>query len=322
MRPARGDQPRRRLNLLGRRLPRPSARATPAAGCRPETSGPAAAVRSRAASASYGAKNAFGRTSVPALDGVGLGRRHAGDRDVVRRGRAVERRVDRLELAAERRVEREARAASSRRCSALASVAPTMSTARRCGRCSRIVQPSAVRVTAICSVPTGAPRTNISEASTVPEPLQRSGRAACWATRRATRSRPARARRGYNGSSIHMASQLYQAATRAAAAFVDRSDRGRIVVSGERSRVVPAGPADQRHRRAEAGQGCYAAYLTAQGRMIADLWRLRARRRDPADAAGDVKDTVLAKLDQFIFSEDVQLGDVTDDVRADRGRRS
>ena len=31
---------------------------------------------------------------------------------------------------------------------------------------------------------------------------------------------------------------------------------------------------------------------------------------------------MLAKLDQFIFTEDVQLGDVTGHVRADRGRRA
>ena len=60
------------------------------------------------------------------------------------------------------------------------------------------------------------------------------------------------------------------------------------------------------------GQGCYAAYLTAQGRMISDL-----RVYELGDAMLLVlpratKDTVLAKLDQFIFSEDVQLGDLSE----------
>ena len=64
----------------------------------------------------------------------------------------------------------------------------------------------------------------------------------------------------------------------------------------------------------EAGSGCYSAYLTPQGRMISDLWVYEL---------GDVilvnlpsvatKNTVLQKLDQFIFSEDVQLADVTGD---------
>jgi folate-binding protein YgfZ len=61
-----------------------------------------------------------------------------------------------------------------------------------------------------------------------------------------------------------------------------------------------------------AGHGCYAAYLTAQGRMIADLYVYELGDVLLLRLAADLKDTVLAKLDQFIFSEDVQLGDVTD----------
>ena len=61
----------------------------------------------------------------------------------------------------------------------------------------------------------------------------------------------------------------------------------------------------------KAGQGCYAAYLTAQGRMIADLYVYEIGDLILLTMAARVKDTVLAKLDQFIFSEDVQLGDVT-----------
>ena len=62
----------------------------------------------------------------------------------------------------------------------------------------------------------------------------------------------------------------------------------------------------------KAGQGCYAAYLTAQGRMIADLHVYELGDVMLLTMAGDVKDGVLAKLDQFIFTEDVQLGDATD----------
>jgi folate-binding protein YgfZ len=62
----------------------------------------------------------------------------------------------------------------------------------------------------------------------------------------------------------------------------------------------------------KAGQGCYAAYLTAQGRMIADLYVYEVGDLLLVTLEHDVKDVVLAKLDQFIFSEDVKLGDVTD----------
>lgn len=60
------------------------------------------------------------------------------------------------------------------------------------------------------------------------------------------------------------------------------------------------------------GQGCYTAYLTAQGRMITDLHVYEIGDAMLVVTPPQTKGTVLAKLDQFIFSEDVQLGDVTD----------
>src|SRR6266446_5090812 len=102
----------------------------------------------------------------------------------------------------------------------------------------------------------------------------------------------------------------YQAA-RHHAAFIERFDRGRIVVSGRDRATYLQGLLTNDIAALKPGEGCYAAYLTPQGRMITDLW---------AYELGDVilitlglpqKDTLLAKLDQFIFSEDVQLGDVT-----------
>jgi folate-binding protein YgfZ len=59
------------------------------------------------------------------------------------------------------------------------------------------------------------------------------------------------------------------------------------------------------------GGGCYAAYLTPQGRMITDLWVHELGDTMLLRTQPDFKDTLLARLDQFIFSEDVQLGDVT-----------
>jgi tRNA-modifying protein YgfZ len=103
----------------------------------------------------------------------------------------------------------------------------------------------------------------------------------------------------------------YQAA-RQRAASIDRSSRGRIVVSGKDRATYLQGLLTNDIAALAAGSGCYAAYLTPQGRMISDLWVYEL---------GDVlllnlpdvetRTTVLAKLDQFIFSEDVQLGDVT-----------
>jgi folate-binding protein YgfZ len=45
--------------------------------------------------------------------------------------------------------------------------------------------------------------------------------------------------------------------------------------------------------------------------MIADMWVYELGDVMLLTLARDVKDTILARLDQFIFTEDVQLGDVT-----------
>jgi folate-binding protein YgfZ len=100
-------------------------------------------------------------------------------------------------------------------------------------------------------------------------------------------------------------------AARRRAAFIDRSDRGRIVVSGADRRSYLHGLLTNDITALHAGQGCYAAYLTAQGRMIADLHVYELGDVVLLTMAGAVKDTVMTKLDQFIFAEDVQLGDVT-----------
>ena len=103
----------------------------------------------------------------------------------------------------------------------------------------------------------------------------------------------------------------YEAARRRAAS-IDRSDRGRIVVSGTDRASYLQGLLTNDVVALKAGEGCYAAYLTAQGRMIADLLVYELGDVMLLTMAGEVKDAVLARLDQFIFSEDVQLGDVTE----------
>jgi folate-binding protein YgfZ len=101
-------------------------------------------------------------------------------------------------------------------------------------------------------------------------------------------------------------------AARQRAAIVDRSDRGRLVVSGVDRATYLQGLLTHDIAGLTAGQGHYAAYLTAQGRMIADLFVYELGDVILLTMIGAVKDTVLGKLAQFIFTEDVTLGDVTD----------
>src|SRR4051812_33752740 len=103
----------------------------------------------------------------------------------------------------------------------------------------------------------------------------------------------------------------YQAARRSAA-LLDRSDRGRIIVAGRDRATYLQGLLSNDIVALKTGGGCYATYLTPQGRMIADLLVYELGDAILLTLSGDVKAAVLARLDQFIFSEDVQLGDVTE----------
>ena len=62
------------------------------------------------------------------------------------------------------------------------------------------------------------------------------------------------------------------------------------------------------------GTGCYAAYLTPQGRMIADMLVLELGDLTLLDVGAPQRATVLEKLEQFIFSEDVRLSDLTPEL--------
>ena len=61
----------------------------------------------------------------------------------------------------------------------------------------------------------------------------------------------------------------------------------------------------------QPGQGCYAAYLTPQGRMISDLRILATREALLLDVPTVARATVAARFEQFIITEDVVVEDVT-----------
>ena len=173
----------------------------------------------------------------------------------------------------------------------------------------RIVQPSAVRVTAICSVPIAWPRDEIMKLD-VFAPASGGAAPAAAAAAIVPRAGQRERRRRYNGQVTWRQHIRPRGSGRRS---IDRSARGRLVVLRTRPRVVSAGPADQRHRRAEGGRGLLRGVPDGAGADDRRPVGVRARRRHPADdAARRRRTTVLAKLDQFIFSEDVQLGDVSD----------
>jgi folate-binding protein YgfZ len=57
-----------------------------------------------------------------------------------------------------------------------------------------------------------------------------------------------------------------------------------------------------------AGSGCYAAWLTPQGRMLTDMHVLESDGMMLLDVPAAQAEATAARLDQFLFSEDVKIG--------------
>ncbi len=105
-------------------------------------------------------------------------------------------------------------------------------------------------------------------------------------------------------------------ALRTAAAWRAPADRGWIAVEGaDRGRFLQ-GLLTNDVEGLTPGSGCYAAYLTPQGRMIADMHLLAEADRIVVDVHGSVKDRLLERWDDLIFTEDVRVTDLTPDTVA------
>jgi folate-binding protein YgfZ len=60
------------------------------------------------------------------------------------------------------------------------------------------------------------------------------------------------------------------------------------------------------------GMGCYAAWLTPQGRMLTDMHVLQSESMILLDVPAAQAEATLQRLDQFLFSEDVRLGSMAE----------
>jgi tRNA-modifying protein YgfZ len=100
-------------------------------------------------------------------------------------------------------------------------------------------------------------------------------------------------------------------ALRGAGGLVDRSDRGRLRLTGPDRRDYLQGLLTNDIAALSPGTGCYACLLTAQGRMISDMYVIETGDAVLVDLERDVTAKVFAHLEQFVFTEDVQVGDET-----------
>ncbi|HEY1307167.1 MAG TPA: glycine cleavage T C-terminal barrel domain-containing protein [Vicinamibacterales bacterium] len=64
------------------------------------------------------------------------------------------------------------------------------------------------------------------------------------------------------------------------------------------------------------GTGCYAAWLTPQGRMLTDMYVLQSEEMILLDVPAETVDATVARLDQFIFTEDVRVESLAETLAA------
>ncbi len=99
-------------------------------------------------------------------------------------------------------------------------------------------------------------------------------------------------------------------ALRSGAVLGEISPRGQIAVGGKDRAAYLQGLLTNDIQALGPGTGCYAAWLTPQGRLITDLHVLESGDMILLDVPRDLVDATVQRLEQFLFSEDVQLGDL------------
>ena len=98
-------------------------------------------------------------------------------------------------------------------------------------------------------------------------------------------------------------------ALRTSGGAVRRVDRGVLAVAGRDRAAWLQGLVTNDVAALADGQGCYAAYLTPQGRMITDLNILARGSRLLLDVPAPLAASLRDRLDGLIFTEDAQVTD-------------
>ena len=96
---------------------------------------------------------------------------------------------------------------------------------------------------------------------------------------------------------------------RESAGLVSLSNRGAIDMKGSDCASYLQGLLTNDISGLTTGAGCYAAYLTPQGRMIADMRVLNLGDRLLLDVDSAMSDTLTSRFSMLVFSEDVQVND-------------
>ncbi len=98
------------------------------------------------------------------------------------------------------------------------------------------------------------------------------------------------------------------------AAWLDLSSRGKIRVAGEdRARLLHAMTTNQ-VQNMQPGEGCYAFFLNAQGRILADATLFCFEDHLLLDTEPETLRKVFEHLDRYIIADDVTLEDQTGEL--------
>jgi folate-binding protein YgfZ len=111
--------------------------------------------------------------------------------------------------------------------------------------------------------------------------------------------------------STAVATEGYQALHQGAA-WLDLSARGKIRVSGDdRARLLHAMTTNH-VQQLKPGEGCYAFFLNAQGRILADVNLFCFEDHFLLDTEPETRHKLFEHLDRYIIADDVILTDETD----------
>ena len=104
--------------------------------------------------------------------------------------------------------------------------------------------------------------------------------------------------------------EQYQA-LREGAGLVERASRGQLILAGADRLAFLQGLLTNDVAALTAGAGCYAALLTAHGRMITDLRVFETGSDVVLDLDRSRTSAICARLDASIFSEDARVSDAS-----------
>jgi tRNA-modifying protein YgfZ len=113
-----------------------------------------------------------------------------------------------------------------------------------------------------------------------------------------------------NSSAAMFSPEQYRA-LHETAGLVSRAGRGQLSFAGADRLTFLQGLLTNDIQALEPGAGCYAALLTANGRMVADMRVLDLGDSTIVDVDASRAAGLRDRFDQFIFSEDVRVADVS-----------